>query len=305
MREFNKVLVLINSEGKKKNIDKFIDFLERHFKDKLDNGFFILSKTIDSLSTKMISRDFSEKYDNSLIIAVGGDGTMHEIVNSIDFDRTSLSVIPNGTGNDFASHLYKDEKLEDIFRKLLNPRFLKADLIKINDFYCINVCSFGHDTVVLKKSLQIKEKLPFLRNLSFKLAIPLTLFKIRPVSYSYKFYDLEDNILEGDDSFILNAICNGSRFGGGFKPAPEARIDDGIIEINQVDNLKLMDLIKKIPTYMDGSHVKKIKESHNHKVVSGSIKPKNGLIFGNIDGELYEFEKIDFKIIKGKLNLMY
>lgn len=305
MEQFSKVLVLINSEGKKKNIEDFIEFLRKHFQEELDNGFFILSKTIDSLSTKVISRDFSEKYKNSLIIAVGGDGTIHEIVNSIDFDNISIAVIPNGTGNDFASHLYGKLEFEKIFEKLLNPKFMKSDLIKVNDYYCMNIISFGYDTVVLKKSLELKERFPFLRNSSFKLAIPLTMTKINPVNYSYEFVDNEKKTIKGSGSYILNAICNGSRFGGGFKPAPNAKIDDEIIELNQVDNLTLFELLKKIPSYSDGSHIHKVKESHNCQVISGKIVPDEGVIFGNIDGELYEFEEINFEIMPKRINLMY
>ncbi len=305
MKAFNKVLILINSEGKKRIIDDFIDFLHNHFQEHINSGFFILYKTVDPTSTKVISKDFSQKYEKSLIVAVGGDGTIHEIVNSINFDNTSLAVIPNGTGNDFASHLYGEIDRRDIFKKLLNPNFFKADVIRINDYYCMNVTSFGYDTVVLKKSLELKEKFPFLRNFSFKLAVPLTISKIEPVNYTYDFIDVNDNHIKGKGGFILNAICNGSRFGGGFKPAPEAKINDGIIEINQVDNMSLRQSIGKIASYTDGSHINKIKESHNYKVVSGKIKPDGEKIFGNIDGELYEFDEIDFEIIPGRINLMY
>lgn len=305
MKQFEKVLILINSEGKKKNIADFLVFLHEYFQEELDNGSFILSKTVDSMSTKLISKDFSDKYSNSLIIAVGGDGTIHEIINSIDFDKISLAIIPNGTGNDFASHLYGNFKLEDIYDKLLDPKFLKSDLIKINQYYCMNTISFGYDTVVLRKSLEIKNRWSFLRNISFKLAIPLTLNYINPVNYSYEFVDYKNEVIKGTGNFILNAICNGSRFGGGFRPAPDAIISDGIIELNQVDEMSLFSLIKKIPSYLDGSHIDKVKESHNCRVKSGTIIPIKGLIYGNIDGELYEFEKINFEIVPKRINLMF
>lgn len=304
MKYFNKILVLINSEGKKNNIEYVVDFLHMHFKPLLDEGRMIISKTIDSNSTKFLSRDFSEKYADSLIIAVGGDGTMHEIVNTINFKNTTVALIPNGTGNDFAKHLYGSIDLEAICNKLLEPEFFMSDLIKVNEYYCMNTVSFGYDTNVLRKSLNLKKRFPFLRNASFKLAIPLTINQIKPVDYSYSFTSVAGVTRSSEGSYILSAICNGSRFGGGFIPAPNAKIDDGVIEVNQIDNLSLFDLMKKIGSYLDGTHIDKMKESHNTRVTSGKIIPKDNKIFGNIDGELYEFKEIVFSIQSKIIRLM-
>ncbi|MDO5027086.1 MAG: diacylglycerol kinase family protein [Tissierellia bacterium] len=305
MRKFEKVLVLINSEGKKKVINSFVSFLKEHFAANIEDGTYMIYRTVDASSTREKSREFSKKYKNSLIVAVGGDGTVHEIINSIDFDNTSLAIIPNGTGNDFASHLYGPMTYDEIFNKLLKPKFSKTDVVKINEHYCMNVTSFGYDTVVLKKSLELKEKLPFFRNLSFKLAILMTLSKIEPVSYSYEFIDKEGKLIKGQGEYILNAICNGARFGGGFRPAPEAKIDDGIIEVNQIDNMSLFRFLSRVFMYQDGSHIHKVKESHNFNLLAGKIRPKGQKIYGNIDGELYEFDKIDFEVMPKRINLMH
>lgn len=302
---FKKTLLLVNSEGKPKIQEKIVQYFTKEFTDLIQNNQLLIRFTVDENTIKELSRDFSEKHENSLIIIVGGDGSVHEVVNSISLSNTSVAVIPNGTGNDFASHIYRSKSLKEILLAFKNPRFKKVDMIKINDIFCINTTSFGYDTTVLVKSLEIKEKWSFLRSLSYKLAIPLTIGKMDPIFYSYRFNLTDGSVLEGEGDFILNAICNGSRFGGGFTPAPMAEIDDGIIEINQLEKVGLFEFIRKISDYKNGRHVDTLKISHNFRVVSGRITPKVSPLKGNIDGELYDFEKIDFEILPKSINIMY
>ena len=305
IESFNKSLLLVNSKGNAKIQDKIVRYFTKEFANLIHNKQLNIQFTLDENSTKDFSRDFSNRYDNSLVIIVGGDGSCHEVINSIDLSRTSIAVIPNGTGNDFAGHIYKEKSLDQILEAFKRPLFKKVDLIKINDTYCLNTCSFGYDTTVLVKSLEIKEKWSFLRSLSYKLAIPLTIGKMAPSSYSYRF-DLPDGrVIRGEGDYILNAICNGSRFGGGFTPAPMAKIDDGIIEINQLEKVGLFEFIRKISDYKNGRHVKTLDISHNSRVLSGEIIPKTPPMKGNIDGELYDFEKIDFEILPKSINIMY
>ncbi len=302
---FKKTLLLVNSEGKSNIQEKVVQYFTKEFTDLIQNNQLLIRFTVDENTIKELSRDFSKKNENSLIIVVGGDGSLHEVVNSINLSNTSVSIIPNGSGNDFASHIYGSKSLEEILDEFKNPSFKKVDMIKINDILCINTTSFGYETTVLAKSLEIKKKWNFLRSLSFKLAIPLTIGKMDPINYRYEFNLSDGNVLTDEGSYILNAICNGSRFGGGFTPAPMAEIDDGIIEINQLEKVGLLGFIRKISDYKSGRHIDTLDISHNSRVISGSIIPKAPPLKGNIDGELYDFEKIDFEILPKSINIMY
>lgn len=305
IKHFSKYLLLINSLGNKKHKEQIKQFVYTFFEDELKNKNLIIEETVNEFSSKKLSKTFSDNYDNSLIISAGGDGTIHEIINSINFEKTSLAILPNGTGNDFATHLYKGMNLEHIISNFHKGNFRKTDLIKINDFYCMNITSFGYETAVLKKSLEFKKKYPFLGNQSFKFAIPFTLSSKKAIEYSYLLKSIDSEIITGQGSYLLSAICNGSRFGGGFTPAPNASIEDSVLEFNQIEDLGIIEMAMALPKYKDGSHITKVPKSHNYRIVSGSITPTIGSLQGNIDGELYEFEKIDFEIMPKAINLLH
>lgn len=304
IKQFNKYLLLINSLGNKKHINLIIEFLSRFFSEELKNNDFLIKQTEDEFSTGKFSKEFSEKYYNSLIISAGGDGTVHEIVNSINFSNTSLAILPNGTGNDFATFLYGGMKLEDILNNLDKATFIKSDLLKVNDYYCINVTSFGYETKVLAKAVELKNRYSFLGNFSFILAVPLTIKELAGVNYDYELRLADGEVKKGSGTYIINALCNGSKYGGGFTPAPSADITDGIIDFNQVENISFWSLFSAMIKYKKGTHIGSVKESHDTKVVSGFIKGNSGLLQGNIDGELHVFDKIEFKVLPKLLNLM-
>lgn len=126
-----------------------------------------------------------------------------------------------------------------------------------------------------------------------------------PIAYEYDVVLSDGTTLKGEGRYLISAICNGRFFGKGLQPAPSAVLNDQIFEFNQIDNISIFRLAVLLPKYNDGTHVKDVKESHNHKVVSGTIIPKNGPFLGNIDGEIYSFDKIEFSLHQKKLNLMY
>lgn len=304
MKNFNKVLLIINSEAdenRRKLTIKFFKNFYQHYKK--DENFFI-KITEDEESIKRFTKSFSSSYENSLIIACGGDGTVHEVVNSMNFENSSLAIIPNGTGNDLATFIYESTDLEAIFSRLENAKFKTIDLIKVNDKYCINVASFGYESVVLDKAIKMRKKYPKLGKISYKLAIPLTISKVKPIEYKYSLEDIDGKQINGEGSYLLSAICNGKYFGKGFTPNPKAVLDDGIIEFNHVENLSLIKLAKNLAKYKDGSHVEEVKESHNYRITKGSIIPNKTPMLGNIDGELYNFDKIDFEIVRNKIRIM-
>lgn len=305
MNRFKHILLIINSESNRKNILKVEEYFKKKYHKNIENKTFTIVVTEDENSIKNHCKQFSQSYYNSLIIACGGDGTVHEVVNSIDFKNTSIAVIPNGTGNDLATFIYDNKTLDDILDNLDKVTFKDIDLLKVNEYYCINATSFGYDTIVLHKAIEIRKKYPFLGKYSYKLAIPFTLMNKAPLDYEYNLTLSSGEQISGKGKYLISAICNGKFFGKGFQPAPDAKLDDNIVEFNQIDDIGLIRLATLIPTYKNGSHVNDVKESHNYKVVAGTIKPKRGSIFGNIDGEIYNFDNIEFSIVPKAVNIMF
>ena len=302
LNEFNKVLVIVSTKAR--NYKTIYNLLSDKLINILDRNKYEIKLTQDKDSVTKFSTDFSSKYNYSLIIIAGGDGSLNETVNAIGFNSSiSILLIPSGTGNDFARYIYNNNSYEYIINKLDNVDIDKVDLLKINDKLYVNIFSFGYDSIVLAKSLEIKEKFPILSKFSFILGIIFTLNKIKSYKYELNLnLDRKENIVL-NKNLILTAICNGRFYGGGFNPAPFALLNDGVIDINTIDYLNAFKLIKLLRLYKNESHVNN-PVSNSYKVISGKITSKdNSIIIGEIDGNLYNCNEVEFSIIPNSLNL--
>lgn len=303
--KFDKALLILSTKAKKKNNEIILKLLTEKLGKELIDKYFIIKYTKDENSTRDFSKEFIGKYNKSIIFMAGGDGSISEVASTIYGKDSCLFVLPNGTGNDFSRYLYKGKSIQDIIEGLDNISVKDIDLIKVNDKICVNITSFGYDSVVLKKSLDVKNKYPKLKSLSFILGVLLTLHKIRPISYSYKLKGVDGTYTSGNSSYVLSAICNGRYFGGGFQPSPFGEVDDGILQYSMVKNPPFLRFLYLLPKYKAGKH-ENIKEISLFDVVSGEIFPDEGKkILGNIDGELEEFGSIKFEILRKALKLAY
>ena len=185
--------------------------------------------------------------------ACGGDGTVHEIANGLAGKQSPMMIIPLGTGNDFAKKIYGTKKInvENVIKAFGfyngKPRYdvKPIDLIDYNGEKCINVMSFGLDTKVETIGRKIAGRIPFLGHKAYDIAVVPVL--LQPLHYNISF-DItcvnkdtgeEYRMTEKDKDYVLFAICNASYYGGGFCPAPNSVLDDGLLNFVLVDGLSL------------------------------------------------------------------
>lgn len=307
LTEFKKILIIISTKSNNYMIIK--NKITKEFNDIFidsENNIFEIILSKDKYSISKESKKFAEQNNNeqSLLIIVGGDGSISEAVNQIYNTNINFSFLPNGTGNDFSKTIYGRNKFDDILEKIENIKIEKIDLLEINDKVSINVASFGYESIVLKKSIQIKEIFPKLGSLSFMLGVIFTLNKIQKYNFDYEIILENGETIQGSKEYMLTAICNGRYYGGGFNPAPYASITDGIADINTVEYVSISKLLRVISLYKDQRHLS-IKESKNFRVISGKYKRKdNSTFIGNIDGNIEEFKEVNFKILPKQLDLV-
>lgn len=193
------------------------------------------------------------------IIAVGGDGTINEVVNGIKGaeasigKRARLGIVPLGTGSDFVKSL-DDIDASDIpgaVRRITSSKSRPVDLghVRVGDGegrYFVNALSMGLDAQVAAESLKITK----LKGLAvYMMAI------VRALA-NYKAHSM---LVQYDDRrvhrrLLFASIANGRCQGGGFWLTPDARIDDGLLDLCLVDNLRLDEIIRYIPKVMEGTH---------------------------------------------------
>ncbi|OGW40078.1 MAG: hypothetical protein A2X58_04465, partial [Nitrospirae bacterium GWC2_56_14] len=186
----------------------------------------------------MIARAACRDYD--VIVAIGGDGTVNEVLQGMVFSHTPLGIVPGGTGNDFVRSLRIPNKLEQAVDIVLAGQTRTIDLGKINDIYFANNAGFGFDAAVNITTYGMGGGTG---GLSLYLrALVRTLGKYRPVQLT-----IAMNGRTIDQETFLLSIGNGTTCGGGFKLTPHAKLDDQLLDVTLIRPLPLASLLWHFP----------------------------------------------------------
>lgn len=183
------------------------------------------------------------------IIVFGGDGTVNEVVNGIikagAGDTARLSVVPAGTGNDFARFIGNSETYDE----------LVVDAMLCNDRYAINMVNIGFDCSVVIKTNNYKKK-PFIGgSLAYILGVCNVLMHRMGQRLSVRVETEDGKIHNIDRELLFTCIANAQCCGGGFRAAPVADICDGIIDVMMVDRISRMLFISLVGDYRKGKHI--------------------------------------------------
>ncbi len=233
--------------------------------------------------------------DRYRVYAVGGDGTLNEVLNGIVGSDSSLAVIPAGTGNDFVKTLGRKMELQELLHLTIKGKEKPLDLAVINNRYFINISSVGFDAEVVEKTLRFKKGL--LAGVSYLAGVLLTLLR-------YKNHPL--NITVDGESistrFLLIAVANGRYYGGGFLPTPGALLDDGLLDICMIGKKNIFEIMGTIAKYMKGTHhtVKRVSFLKGKEINISCEKE----IAVNIDGEVERLRELNFKIIPAGIKMV-
>lgn len=280
----------------------------------------IIEETKCAGDAKNIAAKYAEEYaGDCVIVSCGGDGTVHEIANGLAGTQTPLMVIPLGTGNDFAKKIYgtKNINVENVIKSfgLYNGKIkydiMPIDLIDYNGEKCINVMSFGVDTVVETIGKKIADKAPFLGHNAYNIAILPSIAKSIKYNISYELNCVnKDNgeeyvVKEDNKIYSLMAICNASYYGGGYCPAPNSKLDDGLLDTCIIDGISRVQALPLIPKYSKGElNEQTCDKCTNLFVKSGRIWMNDGSsLLGNCDGENFDYNTLDFFVQEKAIKL--
>lgn len=221
------------------------------------------------------------------VIAVGGDGTVHEVVNGLMLlppeKRPRLGVVPMGTGNDFAFNTGFPMKMHLALLQSLNGQVKRVDVGELRDShgrveYFDNTMGIGFDTIVTLRSRNI----PILRGFPVYLmaVIQTILLDHHPARLSI---DMDGE--HSEQETIMLVACNGAREGGGFYIAPQARNDDGIFHSATVGKVSQLRMFRLLPEFLRGTHTRfaDVKMGSFKKLHIRSDRP----LFIHVDGEIF------------------
>lgn len=199
-----------------------------------------------------------------LIVAVGGDGTVNEVVNGLMAagtgarDRPSLGVVSLGTGRDLARTLDLPHEASEQVAVLARGRERAVDIGRVRyaeppafaDRFFINIASFGLSGVTDRlMGAGARRWLP--ARLAFQLAVAraLGVYHNAPVRLRV------DDQAPIEARIKVVAVCNGRFFGGGMRIAPDAALDDGGLDLVVVGDLSVWRLARQFGTVYRGAHL--------------------------------------------------
>lgn len=167
-----------------------------------------------------LSREADGKY--RYVIAVGGDGTVNEVAKGLAGSDTTMGIIPVGSGNGLARHLNIPMKMDEAV-KVINKRLTeRIDTVKINNELSVNVSGTGFDAHVAHKFAKNGKRgsIPYVK-------IAATEFQ----QYKTQAYKI---VADGQPMFrnaFMISLANSAQFGNNALISPEAKIDDGLVDI--------------------------------------------------------------------------
>lgn len=231
------------------------------------------------------------------IYAVGGDGTLNEVLNGMAGSDSSLAIIPCGTGNDFIKSIAGRFDPEEILKDTILGRETLVDLCKINDKYFINIVSVGLDAIINQAASGYKTLPLVTANMAYFAGIIKCLKGKKPTTLSFTIDDREY-----EQEILLMAICNGQYYGGSFHMAPTADLSDGLLDVVIVDDIPIGKLLRYLPRLMKGTHLN-IPELTYVRAKHIMIKAPAPMII-NLDGESDSGSVCDISIEQAKLKLI-
>jgi len=245
-----------------------------------------------------IAREYIRTNGNLRIYAVGGDGTLNEVLQGVAGSTASLGTIPAGTGNDFLKSFCSKTDPLAILPKIIKAEPVPVDLCRMNDMYFINIASAGFDADVVANTQYLK-RLPLIKGkIAYIGGILLSLIRLN--NYQATFY------IDGEEihmpSVLLSAFANGKYYGGGMMPVPSASPDDGLLDVCLIDGRTRLKILRFFPMFIKGEHIKlegvAVKRCHSVRMTCPSP------VHVNADGELFRLKEVNIELIEKGLNFI-
>lgn len=237
-----------------------------------------------------------------MVVAVGGDGSVFEVVNGLaraNSLRTTLGIIPAGSGNDFAKALNLPREFRAAVDVIGRGRPTPVDLGTVNGRVYANSLAIGFDARVAHLANEIKDE-------TKRSGIMLYLTALFRIMFGdYYCHDVRLRFDDGawlEKKVLLVAINNGATYGGGFRITPDAVDDDGYLDVCVIDALPRWQVFWRLPFAIAGRH-KWMKQASFYRVRTADVASARSLPAA-LDGELILDKEFRVEIQPGALSVL-
>ena len=241
-----------------------------------------------------LARQSRENFE--CVVAVGGDGTINEVINGLVGGNAKLGIIPVGTGNDLVRAVPIPLNVEKAIDCLIRFETKKIDIGRADERYFCNGLGIGFDAWVVKSTLSVKK----LRGRAVYLySVLKTIYSYQPPLVRLRY----DNV-DRSEMLYLITVGNGTSLGGGFKLTPLAVIDDGLFDLTIIRNLKKWEVIHNLLSVFSGKHIylEQVTTDRTEKLI---IESEQGFAV-HADGELLSLNihAMEIQIMPGALDVV-
>ena len=244
-----------------------------------------------------------------MVIAMGGDGTVHEVVNGLmrvsEEKRPVLGVVPVGSGNDFAHGIHASSNPNEALTCALDGEVSTVDLCRMTDEhgrteFFDNTLGIGFGAVVTIRS----HRLPILRGFLMYLT---SVIQTIVLDHNPIHMQIETDEEKWQQKVIYLVLCNGPREGGGFLIAPEAKIDDGMLHYAMITDVSRPMMFRIVPEVMKGTHgrFKQVRMGACKKFSLTADRP----LYIHADGEIFsgpgtDLRKVNVEVLPNALKVV-
>jgi YegS/Rv2252/BmrU family lipid kinase len=242
--------------------------------------------------TELAAAASREEYDR--VVVCGGDGTLHLAVREFDLVRGTLGLIPLGSGDDFARVLGIPRDAVRAADVVIDGVERRVDVATANDRRYLGVAGVGFDSEVARQAQTVK----VLRgSLVYLYAILRVLPRFRP----HRIH-LEIDNQGREDEVMFAVVANSSQYGAGIRIAPDALVDDELLDYCLVHRCSRVKLLKTLPQAYTGKHVTSdvAETGRGREIRITSERPLD--VFA--DGELLTTSPVTFGLAKEKLRIV-
>ncbi len=241
------------------------------------------------------------------LIVVGGDGMVNLGTNLVATTKVPLGIVPSGTGNDMARGLGipfdNTEAAIDVLIEALSRPPLVADAGRIHYtdeetglpatrwFAC--VLSAGFDALVNERANNMRHPKGPSR---YMIALGLELAKLKPIAYRL---ELDGRVLETTGALI--SVGNNISLGGGMKVTPDAKVNDGLLDVLVVQALSRISFLRIFPRVFTGEHVTDPRVTIYR---ARKVRIESDGVVAYADGERMSLLPIDVEVVPGALSLL-
>ncbi len=293
---------ILNPKSGRSRRERGLDEVIKEACKKRHLNYHIYYTTCPGDATEYVASMVRISQEKQRFICVGGDGSINEIVNSAPCNpNVEFGVIPKGSGNDFARN-FSNHKMFQSIDAQLDGDTVSLDLIKCNDYYCVNMVNIGFDCAVVKEADKIKKHRFISPGISYILGVVVVLFR----KFGTKMRVIFDDGFIIDKELTLTAIGNGKFCGGGFKSAPIALLEDGLMDVCAINKVSRFTFLSLVSKYKKGTY---LESKRARKIITYKQVPHFKMEFDEpipicIDGEIKGAKTIDFEVVRNAFNFV-